>query len=107
MNDVIIGKGDLAGRGVYAGRDFKMGEVVIEYNLRTLKEGEFQNLPQDEKDFIHTHQGVAYLYSEPERYVNHSPNPNTYQDLKKRCDIALRDIRKGEAITTDDTKDDT
>lgn len=50
--------------------------------------------------------GVVHLYSEPERFVNHSPNPNTYQDLVKKCDIALRDIEKGEMITTDATKDD-
>lgn len=47
-----------------------------------------------------------YLYFEPERYVNHSSNPNTYQDLTKKCDIALCDIEKDEAITTDATKDE-
>ena len=40
----------------------------------------------------------------PERYVNHSKNPNTHQTHK--CDVVLRDIKKGEMITTDATKDD-
>ena len=104
--DVIIGEGNLAGKGVYANRDFKKGEVVIKYNLKPLTEKEFENLPESEKMFTHTHWGTINLYSEPERYVNHSDNPNTYQDLINQCDIALRDIKKGEEITSDATKDD-
>jgi SET domain-containing protein len=104
--DVIIGKGNLAGKGVYANRDFKKGEVVIKYNLKPLTEEEFENLPESEKMFVHEHSSIINLYSEPERYVNHSENPNTYQDLINKYDIALRDIKKGEEITTDATKDD-
>ena len=106
MNDVVIGKGNLAGKGVYANRNFKKGEIVIKYNLKPLTREEYKNLPKSEKMFTHTHWGVVHLYCEPERFVNHSPTPNTYQDLAKKCDIALRDIEKGEAITTDATKDD-
>ncbi|MBI2622305.1 SET domain-containing protein [Candidatus Microgenomates bacterium] len=106
MSDLIIGKGNLAGKGVYADRDFKKGEVVIKYHLKPLTGDEFENLPDSEKEFTHTHQGIPYLYFEPERYVNHSKNPNTYQDLKNKYDIASRDINKGEMITTDATKDD-
>lgn len=106
MNNVIIGKGNLAGKGVYANRNFKKGGIVIKYNLKQLTKGEYENLPKSEKMFTHTHWGAINLYSEPERYVNHSQNPNTYQDLVRKCDIALRDIEKGEAITADATKDD-
>lgn len=106
MSNVVIDKGNLAGKGVYANRDFKKGEVVIKYNLKPVTKEKYEDLPDSEKIFTHTHWGQIYLYSEPERYVNHSPNPNTYQDLGKQCDIALRDIKKGEAITTDARKDD-
>ena len=106
MNDVLIGKGNLLGKGVFANRDFKKGEIVISYQLKPLTSEEFQNLPKNEKVFTHKHWGTIYLYSEPERFVNHSDSPNTYQDLKKKCDIALRDIVKGESITTDANKDD-
>ena len=71
-----------------------------------LTKEEFYNLPEIEKNFTHLHFGVIYLYSSPERYVNHSSNPNTLQDLKNKCDIAIRDIKKGEEITTDAAKDD-
>ena len=106
MKDVIIEKGNLAGKGVYADRDFKAGEVVITYHLKPLSEEEFENLPKSEKMFVHTHRGIKHLYSEPERYVNHSPDPNTRQDLESKQDIAIRDIAKGEMVTTDATKDE-
>jgi len=105
MNDLVIGKGKIAGKGVYAGRDFKKGEIVIQYHLKSLSEEEYQKLPRSEKIFVHKHRGVFNLYSEPERYVNHAKIPNTDQDLFKNCDIASRDIKKGEMITTDATKD--
>lgn len=37
----------------------------------------------------------------PEKYVNHSCDPNT--EIKNRRDMAMRDIKKGEEITSDYT----
>ncbi len=105
-DNIVIGKGNLAGKGAYANRDFKKGEVVIKYNLKPLTEEEYESLPESEKMFTHMHWDTICLYSKPERYVNHSENPNTYQDLTNKCEVALRDIKKGEEITTDATKDD-
>lgn len=109
MNDLVIGKGKLAGKGVYANRDFKKGEVVIKYNLKSLTDEEYKKLPVKEKMFTHMHGTIRQLYSIPERYVNHSENPNTYHRVKSmrdQADVALRDIKKGEMITGDATKDD-
>ncbi|MBI4038123.1 SET domain-containing protein [Candidatus Daviesbacteria bacterium] len=106
MSDLIIGKGNLAGRGVYAGRDFNKGEVVIKYHLKPLTEEDYKKLPESEKMFTHIHRGQIDLYSEPERYVNHSGDPNTNPDHVIQADVAIRDIKKGEMITTDATKDD-
>lgn len=110
MNDVVIKNSKIGqfpdGKGVFAGRDFKKGEVVLQYHLKPLTQEEWEKLSESEKEFTHTHWGQIYLYSEPERYVNHSDDPNTYQDLKKQQDVALRDIKKGEEITGDATKDD-
>ncbi len=106
--DLIIKKSKIGqfSKGVFAKRDFKKGEAVIQYNLTPLTEKEYQQLPEEEKQFTHKQRGAIYLYSVPERYVNHSPKPNTIQNLKKKCDVALKDIKKGEEITTDATKDD-
>lgn len=104
--DVIVGKGNLNGRGVYAHRNFEEGEIVIQYNLTPLSQKEFEQLNGNEKMFTHVHRKKIFLYGAPERYVNHSNNPNTKQDLIKKADIALRKIEKGEMITTDSEKDD-
>lgn len=104
--DVSIGIGKLAGKGIYAERDFKEGDVVIKYSLQRLSTEEFENLPEDERMFTHVHWGQTYLYGEPERYVNHSDTPNTRADLVNQCDVATRGIAKGEMITTDAALDD-
>mgnify|MGYP001615509202 FL=1 len=104
-NQVFVGKGEIIGKGVYATRDIQEGEVVIQYGLEPLTEEDYEKLSEEEKAFVHTHWGVKYIYSEPERYVNHSSNPNTLQDLENKCDVAIRDIKQGEQITTDATKD--
>lgn len=103
---ITIGKGNLDGKGVFASKDFKKGETVICYHLQPLTKEEYYKLPDREKQFVHRHRGTYMLYGIPERYVNHSHTPNTYQDLNRRCDIALKDIKKGEMITTDSSKDD-
>lgn len=106
MNDVFIGEGNMVGHGVYSNRKFKKGEIVIQYDLKPLTEEEYKGLLESEKMFVHSHRGKLYLYSEPERYVNHSKRPNTFQDITNRCDVALVDIQKGEMVTCDATKDD-
>ncbi|MCF7834374.1 MAG: SET domain-containing protein [Candidatus Pacebacteria bacterium] len=106
MPEIIIGKGEIFGKGVYANRNFKKGEIVIHYRLKKLTDDDLENLSEEEKYSVHTHYGEKYLYSIPERYVNHSSNPNTTQDIKKGCDIAFRNIQKGEQITTNALKDD-
>ncbi|MEN9342086.1 MAG: hypothetical protein RIQ54_342 [Candidatus Parcubacteria bacterium] len=110
ISDVVIGKSKIGqfknGKGVFANRDFKKGDVVIQYHLTPLTEEEWSGLSEGEKEFVHIHWGQRYLYLEPERYVNHSDEPNTYQELTKKQDIALRDINKGEEITTNAAKDE-
>lgn len=104
--NVYVDKGNLAGKGVYAKRNFKKGEVVIRYNLRYLSKQDVKALSKLQFMFTHVHFGKTYLYSIPERYVNNSNRPNTFQDLVQKFDIASRNIKKGEMITCDAKKDD-
>ena len=67
---------------------------------------EYEDLPESEKMFTHVRNGRIFLYSEPERYVNHSADPNVFADFVRDCDVAARNIQKGEEITCDDTRED-
>ena len=83
MPDVTIGGGTLAGKGVYAARDFRAGEVVVGYDLRELTQAEFDALPSSEREWTHSFWGGIFLFPEPARYVNHDDNPTTFPDLSR------------------------
>ena len=105
MASVVIRTGKLAGRGVYAARDFDAGEIVVRYQLRPLGAAEYESLPAGDDLFVHSFGGRRYLYPAPARFVNHADDPSCYQDFDRCCDIALRPIAKGEAITIDATQE--
>lgn len=95
------------GLGVFALRDFKKGEVVVEYNLRKLTQDEFKQLSKSEKHFTHKRDGIIYYYPDPERHVNRYKDPNVYPDFERNGDVALRDIKKGEELSIQsDIKED-
>jgi hypothetical protein len=105
MDDVTLGPGNLAGIGVYAARDFEVGEVVVSYQLKALDEAAYVALPAGEDLFVHSYGGRRYLYPAPARFVNHSDDPSCYQDFERGSDIALRSITRGEPITIDATEE--
>ena len=105
MLDAVRGEGNFRGIGITANRDFKKDEVVIPYHLRELTREEFLALPKNKHAFVHSFWGKRYLFEGNSKYTNHSSNPTTYQDLGRMADVALRDIRKGESITTNATQE--
>lgn len=102
-DDATIGVGKLAGKGVYAARDFKKGELVVPYNFTEITQDEFDILPHSEREWTHSFYGKIYHFPEPARYVNHDDNPSTFPDLERQGNYALRPIKKGEAITINDS----
>ncbi|MBS3117646.1 SET domain-containing protein-lysine N-methyltransferase [Candidatus Woesearchaeota archaeon] len=99
--NIGLRKSKISGKGVFAARDFKEGEVVMIWDL-SLKVhfDRIKELSEDDKNHLnYTGNGVYVVMKSPEKFVNHSCDPNTYVDHEK--DIALRDIKKGEEITTD------
>jgi SnoaL-like domain len=64
-NDVVIGEGKLAGKGVYAARHFKKGDLVVPYNLKELTQAEFDALPAGEWEWTHSFWGRIHLFPEP------------------------------------------
>jgi len=62
-----------------------------------LTKEQVEKLPASEKNFVSVFGNRFLLQPPPTRFVNHSCEPNTF--VKGFCDVALRDIAKGEEIT--------
>lgn len=97
-DDVIVKKSEIEGKGVFALRHFKKGGVVLRWDtLNNLSKDKMKELSKEELRYV-TFWDNKYLKMEsPEKYVNHSCKPNT--TAKDFCDIAIKDIKKGEEIT--------
>ncbi len=98
--DVIVKDSPIHGKGVFAARDFMKGESVVVWDTsKTLTEQDIEKLSDEEKLYVVYFGGKRFLMQPPEKYINHSCNPNTF--MKDFRDIAKRDIGKDEEITTD------
>lgn len=96
---VVVKQSSIHGKGVFATCDFKTGDIVLRWdksNVLTVEE--FNKLTDKEKRYVCFEDDVYIKMQDPERYVNHSCDSNT--TAKQFCDIATRDIKKGEEITS-------
>ena len=95
---VIIKKSKIHSYGVFTNKDFKKGEIVLKWNTsKTLSKKEVNKLSDNEKQYIIHMNNKYILLPAPEKYVNHSCAANT--TAKQFCDLAKRNIKKGEEIT--------
>ena len=87
--------------GVFALRSFSAGEVVLKWDVsKRVPKGQASALPDAEKKYLHPYDAESLVVVQPpERYVNHSCDNNT--SVRDFCDVAVRDIRAGEEITSD------
>lgn len=102
---VYISSKTIEGKGVRALVDIKKGGIVLRIDdSRVVDEEHPLDASKGETD---THCDwlitKVVLMQEPERYINHSCDPNTFVKtmLGARYVIALRDIAKDEEITYD------
>jgi hypothetical protein len=96
--DWIVKRSKIHGKGVFATRDFKKGEVVIEWDLKSqVKKEDIPDLPEPIRKNVYYYKGKYIIPTSPGKYLNHSCDANTF--AKNARDIALRDIKKGEEIT--------
>jgi SET domain-containing protein len=103
MLDVIVKKSKIHGNGVFAARDFKKGEIVLRWNPKYLPLSEKDKFSDIEKQYIYILEDKIRVMQEPEKFVNHSCDNNTY--VADECDVALRDIKEGEEITANYNND--
>lgn len=101
MRGIIVKKSKTNGLGVFATKDFKKGEVVLRWqSKKILTKEQVDKLSDEEKKYISSYTAGKYIHQvSPDKYVNHSCDPNT--EVRDNCDVAMRDIKKGEEITSD------
>ena len=100
MSSVIIKNSKIHGKGVFANRNLKKGEIVMKWNTSTvLIKSEARKIPEKFKKYLVFSNGKYIMAQPPEKYVNHSCKPNTREG--NHYDFAIRNIRKGEELTTD------
>ncbi|MFZ3099732.1 MAG: SET domain-containing methyltransferase [Minisyncoccales bacterium] len=97
--NVVIKKSKIQGKGAFAAKDFAKGEVVLRWRPKPLDAGDIKQISKKDLKYVVKIGNEYFLQQAPERYVNQSCDPNTF--AKDECDIALRDIKAGEEITTD------
>ena len=99
-DEVMVKNSKIEGKGVFALRNFKKGEVILHWDAsKTLLKEVSDKMSQNDKKYISFLGGKYIIMQAPEKYVNHSCEPNT--TAKNFCDIAIRDIKKEEEITAD------
>ena len=101
MADVMIRKSGIHAKGLFAARDFRKGEQVTHWHpRRILTKGQLRKLSVHDKNYVeYLGKGRYALMGSPENRINHSCDPNTF--IRNLGDVALRDIKKGEEITSD------
>ena len=98
FENVVIKTSRINGKGVFANSDFSKGEIVLTWKPKPIKKTEIGKLSEKEKMYIVKGRKKFYVMQAPEKYVNHSCDPNTI--AKNKSDVALRNIKKGEEITS-------
>lgn len=101
---VVVGASKINGQGVFAKTAFRQGEVVLAIDdSRIVNAATPLQSGEDLRHCDYLEAGKVVLMQEPERYINHSCNPNTYVKTVsgKRVVVARRAITPGDEITYD------
>jgi len=103
IEGVYVKESTLQGKGVFAVKDFKKNDLVLEIDDTHVVEDENKLTPEQHAFDLDYLEDKIVLMQEPEKYINHSCNPNTYVKTKSgvRQVLAMRDISKGDEITYD------
>ena len=104
-SSIKIMKSRINGQGVFATRKIMKGEIILPWDMSIVFDRKkLEQLPRKEWKYVTSLDGKQFiLLASPERFVNHSCNPNTV--IKNLSDVAAHDINEGEEITADYTKE--
>lgn len=99
-DNIEVKQSPISGRGLFAKGLIKKGSTVLTWHPKVLSRKDADALPDEEKKHYLYPDGENMLWMQPpERYINHSCEPNTR--VVGQSDVALRDIQPDEEITSD------
>ena len=95
----------IQGLGLYAGQEFRAGDQIRRVNIvrEVTAEAPLQEDQGERFDHCAYPAGKTYLWGFPDRHINHSCDPNAYEQFAGEIStiVARRDIAAGEEITFD------
>jgi len=104
MENVVVKESRISGKGVFSSRNFGKGEVILEMDdSHVVTDPSKLTKEQHEFELDYLADGKIVVMQAPERYINHSCDPNCYVKTANgiRKVFAMRDIHKGEEIVGD------
>ncbi len=105
MTDIAVRPSAIEGLGIFALRCFRAGERIAAVNVvrEITPDAPVREDLGERVEHCAYPDGRMVLIAFPERHVNHSCDPNTYErfDDGASCLVARREIAEGEEITID------
>jgi len=104
MKNVAVKKSGISGKGVFSNRSFRKGEMILEIDdSHVVTDPSKLTKEQHKFELDYLADGKIVIMQAPERYMNHSCDPNSYVKTVNgiRKIFAMRDIQKGEEIVGD------
>jgi hypothetical protein len=106
--DTYVKKSIIEGFGLYASKEFKFGDLIIDYNLfpENWYKMKYVDLSEEQirKNWYVMIDNQNCITSDKYSkfsYINHSRNPNCFWNVDKRIISADRDIQKDEELFID------
>jgi SET domain-containing protein len=106
--DTIVKESSIEGFGLFASRDFKKGELIVDYNLfpenwYNMKYADLSEEQIKKNWYVMIDNELCITSDKYSKfsYINHSRNPNCFWDIDKRIIIADKDIQKDEELFID------
>lgn len=103
MSNVSVRNSEMQGRGVFSDTDFQVGETVLEIDDSHVVTDETLLTPEQHEFDLDYVGDKTILMQPPEKFINHSCDPNTYVKTfyGVRTVLAMKPIKKDEEITYD------
>ena len=100
---VYIKESSKQGKGVFAAKNFNAGELILEIDDRHIITDESALTSEQHQFDLDYLEDKTVIMQEPEKYINHSCDPNTYVKTKNgiRQVLALRNVTQDKEITYD------